>query len=76
MHIKFSTFSVEYNAPGEYKFTLTAGEHYIECYDAQGMIDNVVKSQGGKGAFVSGYINITGESKTFYAFVGGKGSTG
>lgn len=70
-----------YSKPGVYSFTLPPGEHVIECYGAQGgkSFYNGEESggkPGGKGAFVNGTLVITGETKKFYAHVGGEGGYG
>ena len=67
----------KYSTPGKQRLTLYAGLYNVTCYGAQGgsgYIDGSIKSQGGKGAFVTGIMTITGRGTTFWAFVGGKGN--
>lgn len=75
----YSKSNITFESPDEYSFTLKAGEHFIECYGAQGgsgYDDGKKKSIGGKGAYVSGILVIKGDPKQFYAFVGGQGKDG
>lgn len=64
---------------GPYQFELQAGQHTIECCGAQGgpsYYNGKISNQGGKGAYVKGILTIVGETKTFYAYVGGIGNSG
>lgn len=72
----FSEF--DYKIPNTYSFILDPGRYKITCYGAQGgfsYYQNVFGNNGGKGAVVSGFINISGENQKFYANVGGMGKS-
>lgn len=58
---------LKFDKPEVYRFVLEAGQYKVQCYGAQG------GPTGGKGAYVSGKLTITGPGTTFYAYVGGIG---
>ena len=67
-----------YQEPGKHSITLQQGYYRFECWGAQGGIGCVnggYQSQGGPGAYTSGYIRIR-VCTTFYCFIGGKGGDG
>ena len=67
-----------YQEPGKHSITLSQGYYRFECWGAQGGIgcrDGEHTTQGGPGAYASGYIHI-GAVTTFFCFVGGKGGNG
>lgn len=69
---------LSYSTPDAYSFKLPAGRYKITCYGAQGGLaynGGNIASNGGKGAKVSGYINVDGSGKTFYAVVGDIGKS-
>ena len=67
-----------YKEPGKHSITLSQGYYRFECWGAQGGIgcqDGEYMTQGGPGAYASGYIHIRAVT-TFFCFVGGKGGNG
>lgn len=68
------SFHLKYTVPGEYSFVLQPGKYKVTCYGAQGG-DSILGASGGRGAFVSGYLNINEYDQTFFVRVGGKGGT-
>ena len=65
--------------PKKHVLHLKAGKYKIHCYGGQGGAgydDGKIHSEGGKGAHVSGTIKIDGPEVTFYAYVGGVGTSG
>ncbi|KAK8865045.1 hypothetical protein M9Y10_010575 [Tritrichomonas musculus] len=71
---------IRYDKPGNYSFTLYAGQYVVHCYGAKGGDtyddNNISPDTGGKGAYARGTMVITGSGTFFYAFVGGKGESG
>lgn len=66
-----------YKQPGEFSFILPAGRYRISCYGAQGgraYNNGNFGNPGGNGAYVSGYLNVTGNNTKFFARVGGAGN--
>lgn len=66
------------NNPSVSSIFLSTGKYRFECWGAQGGIgltNGVKKFEGGRGAYVSGVIELKNES-TFYLYVGGKGEDG
>lgn len=70
--------SIRKTGPLNYTFILKAGRYNVSCYGAQGGTSyNNAKTgaNGGKGAFVTGIMSVTGTGTQFWAFVGGKGKS-
>lgn len=75
----FSLSLLTLTGPGTHSFTLPPGQFVFECYGGQGgssHFNDDEKKTGGKGAYVKGTLDIIGDSKKFYAHVGGKGKAG
>lgn len=67
-----------FTEPNVYSFILPPGRYKITCYGAQGGWSHCGGSYGnagGKGALVSGYINVTEKDQMFFAIVGGMGGS-
>lgn len=67
-----------FTKPSVYSFILPPGRYKITCYGAQGGWSHCGGSYGnagGKGALVSGYINVTEKDQMFFAIVGGMGGS-
>ena len=67
-----------FQVPGKFIVTLKPGIYKFECWGAQGGTgceNGEHTTEGGRGAYASGYMHIK-EITTFYCFVGGKGGDG
>ena len=66
----------EFTCPQSTKVTLSAGRYQVYCYGAQGgrsYRQGNLQAFGGKGAYTTGVIQITGSGTAFYLNVGGMG---
>ena len=71
-------FKTIFQDPGKYSVTIPPGYYRFECWGAQGGTgceNGEHTTEGGRGAYASGYMRIK-EITTFYCFVGGKGGDG
>ena len=67
-----------FQKPGKYNVTLPPGYYRFEAWGAQGgkgCVNGTHKAEGGRGAYVSGYISFKTPT-TFFCFVGGTGGDG
>lgn len=69
---------IKIDGPVYKSFILSPGRYKVTLYGAQGgfsYYDGGWANSGGRGAKVSGYINVKGHDQEFHAFVGGMGSS-
>ena len=64
------TYSVTYKSGVEYSCRLLPGVYFVECWGASG--SHELKYEGGRGSFVSGYIEII-KPQTIYLYPGESG---